>query len=293
MDKEHDKIATRLALILNKLNSGEKFTVDDLVHEFNVTKRTIQRDLNERFSYLPLKKENGFYSLEAYCLGKLNFEDIKSFAILSGIKELYPTLNDSFIIDILNTKINQSCLVKGNSYEKISTKTNEFELIGLAIVEKKQIIFTYKNKSRTINPYKLVNTDAIWYLVGDEDGTLKNYSFTKISELTTTDNFFKHSEEFASTIQKNEAVWFSQTIIEVILEVDISVSDYFLRRQLLPYQTTIKKTKEKLTLSTKVSYDEEILKVARYWVPHIKIISPEYLQEKLENGLREYLNKDL
>ena len=49
--KSHDKIATRLALILNKFNSGEKFSIDNLVEEFNVTKRTIQRDLSERLSY--------------------------------------------------------------------------------------------------------------------------------------------------------------------------------------------------------------------------------------------------
>jgi predicted DNA-binding transcriptional regulator YafY len=50
--KKHDTIATRLSIILNKFNSGERFSVDDLVDEFGVTKRTVQRDLNERLSYL-------------------------------------------------------------------------------------------------------------------------------------------------------------------------------------------------------------------------------------------------
>ena len=63
-----------------------------MVEEFNVTKRTIQRDILERLSYLPIKRDNNFYYLEEYYLGKLNFEDIKNFAILSGIKELYPSL---------------------------------------------------------------------------------------------------------------------------------------------------------------------------------------------------------
>jgi len=76
LPSNHDKIATRLGIILNKLNQGERFSIDDLVEEFNVSKRTIQRDMNERFSYLPLQKENGYYFLEEYCLGKLNFEDL-------------------------------------------------------------------------------------------------------------------------------------------------------------------------------------------------------------------------
>ena len=64
--KEHDTLVTRLSQILIKLNSGEELDMDSLAEEFNVSKRTIQRDLNVRFSYLPLKKENGKYSLESY-----------------------------------------------------------------------------------------------------------------------------------------------------------------------------------------------------------------------------------
>ena len=36
-------------------------------------------------------------------------------------------------------------------------------------------------------------------------------------------------------------------------------------------------------------YEEEVLKVVRYWIPHIKIVEPDYLQEKLLNGLDLYL----
>ncbi len=46
MSKEYDKVAKRLAFILQKLNSGERFSTDELAEEFNVDKRTIQRDLN-------------------------------------------------------------------------------------------------------------------------------------------------------------------------------------------------------------------------------------------------------
>jgi transcriptional antiterminator len=45
----YDKIATRLALILTKLNSAESFTIEELMQEYNVSKRTIQRDSISRF----------------------------------------------------------------------------------------------------------------------------------------------------------------------------------------------------------------------------------------------------
>lgn len=51
---EHDTLATRLSLILQKLISGQRFRLEDLSFEFNVSKRTIQRDLNERLCFWTL-----------------------------------------------------------------------------------------------------------------------------------------------------------------------------------------------------------------------------------------------
>ncbi len=164
MTKQHDTIAIRLTVIINKLNSGVRFCINDLVEEFNVSKRTVQRDMNQRLSYLPLKKENGYYFLEEYCLGKLNFNDIKNFATLSGIRDLYPSLNDEFIVDLLNSKLDQNYIIKGYDYEDLKSKSKEFHLISSAIATSHNIKFRYKNKARTVAPYKLVNTDGIWYL---------------------------------------------------------------------------------------------------------------------------------
>jgi len=289
LPNNHDTIATRLGIILNKLNSGERFSVEELAKEFNVSIRTIQRDMNERFSYLPLKKENGYYFLEEYCLGKLNFEDIKSFATLSGIKNLYPNLTDDFIVDLLNSKINQTYLIKGHEYEDLSSKTKLFSDLNIAIVTNKTIHLTYNKKERELNPYKLINTDGIWYLSADEDNQLKTYTVSKIQNLKTTSKTFTPNKEFKSLIDKNQDTWFSQDAIEVTLEIDKKVKEYFLRRELLPHQNIIKNS-DNLIISTTVSYEDEILKVVRYWIPHIKILQPAYLQEKLLKDLKNYIN---
>ena len=290
MSDKTDKITVRLIAIIVKLNSGEKFTSKELAKEFGVTERTITSDLNERLNkFLPIENKNNYYYLESYCIGQLGFNDIRNFARLSGIKDLYPTLADDLLADVLNAKINDSCLVKGGKYEDLSSKTEEFKLIRLAITIKHKLKFIYNDKARLVDPYKLVNNDDIWYLVADEDGQLKTYTFSKISKLSKTENSFKANREFLEIINKNQADWFSQDNINVILEIDSHVSEYFLRRELLPNQTILKNTKEKLVLQTKVSYDDEILKIVRYWIPHIKIKEPEYLQEKLLNELDMYL----
>ncbi|UYB73081.1 DeoR family transcriptional regulator [Aeromonas veronii] len=54
---EHDTLAQRLGVILTKLNNGQRLVISELAHEFNVSARTIQRDLNVRLAYLPLERD--------------------------------------------------------------------------------------------------------------------------------------------------------------------------------------------------------------------------------------------
>jgi predicted DNA-binding transcriptional regulator YafY len=289
MNKEHDTLAVRLSQILMMFNEGKRIAVDELATEFDVTPRTIQRDLR-RLSYLPIKKEGAYYSLESYCLGKLSFKDIKQFATFSGIKELYPELNDGLIVDILNERTNKTMEVHGHTYENLSHKIDDFNAIASAIITFRKISFRYKDKVRLVEPYKLNNTNGIWYLVGVEEGVLKNFSFSKIEDLELKDETFCQDEAVIKTLQEHKGVWFTQNHIEVVVEVDMSVSSYFLRRDLLPNQKIVEQTKEVLVLSTQVAYEEEILKVVRYWIPHMRIITPLSLQKKLEESLKAYLN---
>ena len=283
----HEKVSSRLATILMWLNEGKKFSIDELREEFGVSKRTIQRDLFERFSFLPLKKENGYYFLEEFYLGKFSFDDIKNFSILSGIKELYPTLSEEFLKKILDNNA-QTYMIKGNYFENISHKTPEFEKLSKAIEDKKIIKFIYNDKERVVKPYKLVNSRLIWYLMAKEE-KLKTFTFSKIHFLQVSDETFEVDKKILEEIENSDDIFFSKDKKEIILHINKKIAPYFKRRKLVPYQEIIKETADSILVSTKISYDEMILKIVRYWLPNIKIISPAYLQEKLENSLREYL----
>ena len=167
--KEHDTLAIRLAQILTMFNDGRRFTLKELAKESSVSERTIQRDF-ERLSSLPIEKENGYYYLKEYVLGKLSFKDIKQFATFSGIRELYPDLSDDLIVDVLNMRTNKTLEVNGHKYENLSSMVANFNNIAAAIVKHDNIQFRYKDKPRTVQPYKLINTNGIWYLVGVEEG---------------------------------------------------------------------------------------------------------------------------
>ncbi len=294
----HDKIATRLVQILVKLNNGERFTVEELACEFNVTVRTVQRDLNERLSFIPIIKENNHYFMESYALGKLNFKDIKNFAVISGIKSLYPMLDDGFISDILNIKLNNAYLIKNQGFENISHQQDWFNKISAAIIKSSPIEFTYKEKHRVVNPYKLINNQGVWYLLADENEQLKSFTFSKIKQFSWSNEskVFTPKKEFLDKISQNDTNWFTQELIEVVLEINNTAKEYFFRKDTLPNKQILEQKENHFIVSTKVSYDDEILRVVKYWMPYIKIVFPLYLREKFNNILEDYLkeikNKD-
>lgn len=292
MTKSHDTLALRLSLILTKLNSGESFTAKELAEEFNVNIRTIQRDIKERLFYIPIDKKGDYYSMESYALGKLSFQDIKNFATLSGIKELYPELSNDFISDILNMKLNKAYLIKNQGFENISSKKDYFEQLSAAIIKNSPVNFIYSNKLRVVNPYKLINNNSIWYLLADENNQLKNFTFSKIEKFNwkVETKKFNPKKDFLEQIEKNDTNWFSNESIEVILKINNSAKEYFLRKEILPNKKLLEQNDEYFTISTIVSYDDEILRVVKSWLPHIKIVSPQYLQTKLDNILIGYIN---
>lgn len=288
--KSHDKLATRLSIIIYKLNQGERLTIEALADEFAVSKRTIERDI-ARFSYFDIKKEGKEFFLDELAVGKLNFDDIKNFAIFSGIKSLYPSLTNQFLKDVLIQKINRAYIVNSSGFEDIEDKTELFEKLSLAILEEKIINFIYNEKNRSVNPYKLINTNGVWYLSATENGSLKTYTFSKIKNLKIDDNSFIMDKEILKEIEKSEINFLSKDTKEVVLEVQNSAKEYFLRKKVLSNMKIIEENKEYFVVSTNVSFDDEILNIVKYWIPYIKIISPINLSLKLEKILNNYLKK--
>lgn len=97
-----------------------------LANQFGVNLRTIQRDLNERFAYLPLQKTEGRYHLDPVFLGKLSTKDIQRFAALAGVRGLFPSLNDDFLRDIFDARAQETLLIKGHHCENIAGRRAEY-----------------------------------------------------------------------------------------------------------------------------------------------------------------------
>lgn len=291
----HDTLVYRLAQILVKLNQGEKLNPSTLADDFGVNLRTIQRDLNERFAYLPLQKTDGRYHLDPTFLGKLSTKDVERFAGLAGVRGLFPSLNDEFLRDIFDTRVQGALLVKGHNYENLAGKEQQFRELEKAIVAKRQVAFDYQKSEGLkhyveVSPYKLVNHKGIWYLAAMDGEKLKSFSFTKISGLKVLESIYQWSKEIDTRLADEDGIWLSEDRQEVVLKINREVAGYFKRRKLIANQVIEKELADGgLLISAKVCHPNQVLPIIRYWLPHIRIISPESWQQKLEQGLAYYL----
>lgn len=186
-------------------------------------------------------------------------------------------------------------LVKGHNYEDLRGKEQSFRQLEQAIVARHQISFSYRKADAAkdyvdIEPYKLVNHKGIWYLATKDLGKLKTFAFSKIDRLLVSDMTFKADHTVERTLVDDEGIWLGKEKQEIVLKVAKEVAAYFKRRKLIANQVVEKELEDgALILSTIVGHSNQIVPIVRYWIPHIRIISPEALQIEMRDELAKYL----
>lgn len=290
----HDKLVHRLSLMLLKLNQGEALDPRALADEFGVNLRTIQRDLNQRFTYLPLHKQDGRYFLEPSFLGRLTRKDVEAFAALAGVQGLFPALSDAFLRDVFDARLQESVLVRGHHYESLGGKETLFGSLQRAIADRRQVSFRQMRGDGSkrfdgIEPYRMLNHNGIWYLAAKDRHKLKTFAFSSIDGLLVGDTIFDR-DPAVDRVLAGDGLWFGSQTLRVELAVSVDAARYFKRRPLMPNQEILAEHPDgSLLVATTVGHENEVLPQVRYWIPHVRIVSPEELALRLEQQLQDYL----
>ena len=296
-DSIHERLADRLANILTKLNMGYQLSIKELASEFGVSTRTISRDFDRLNTYLPLLQddETKKYYLEANYLGKIAPQDIRNFAQLSGISDLYPSLDISFLRELLDSRAHHIYSVKGYSFEDASQFKELFKVLGKAIQEHSQIGFVYKGEPRLVQPYRLIHHHGSWYLAAVRKNQLRTYRFSHIQLMDSSHGYsqFVPDPNIVKLVEDDDSIWFGQDKQEIILSIDSQVAFYFKQRSILPEQQIVRELGDGgLLVSSKINHDMQLLPLIRFWIPHLKIVNPGRLQDEMEKGLNEYISSN-
>jgi predicted DNA-binding transcriptional regulator YafY len=296
----HVQLAERLATLMQRLANGECLKIDeDLAKEFCVNTRTLQRDFSSRLAFLPLEKTGQGYSLDPRYLGSLSPKDIRDFAALAGVSGLFPALDDGFVRDLFDRRLADTLSIHGPAYEDLQQRKTEFRKLQEAISARRHLRFSYQNaegkrKEVEAQPYRLANVAGIWYLfaVDVADEKPKSYAFARLNSLACLDRTFTLDKEIAEMLAQEDSQWLKQEKTEAVLKVSASVAVYFRRRPLIAQQKTVKELEDGgLIVSGKFAHPNQVLPIVRYWIPHVRIVSPEGWQKEMEAELQGYLDE--
>lgn len=281
----------RILRLIAKLYRFEPITLADAAAKFEVSERTIRRDLEKIARIIPVRKEQGLWQLDT--AGKrrelLGQTVLRAFAENMRIQSSY-----------LDSRSSDPRLVAfAIRYHRLPKALGE--VIIKAILENHQIAFEYKDKNghpshRTVDPVKLLHAQGFWYLISyDHDRQAqRNFRLDLIRALKILP---KHRTLFSEKLRQIENTldpWQSAgtSLTEVRLYADPYAANYLKENPLLPSQTLFATHQDgAMTFSYRITHPMELLPKVKSWIPHLLIEEPDELRNVLMKELREYLGK--
>ncbi len=298
----YDETLTRLNTILARLNNGESLSVKELAKEFNVSVRTIQRDFNEKLVGLyPIYQDKRKWKMQdGYKIEKAS--SVEDTIVLDILEKLTDGLGSHFsakakalLGKIKNETFNP--LYAKLNMEDINTHVKEIALLEQAIKFQKHIQCTYQAVSSyrvKLKPLKIANFEGFWYLIAldAKNDKLKKYHLKSLSAIKNLETTFTKSQEIDKLLDNTTNIWFdpNKEPFEVVLFLDKAAAKILKRKPISNSQKVIHTYKDgSCDISLKITHDREILSIIQYWMPHIKVISPLSLQEKIRENIKNFM----
>lgn len=288
-----EKLAQRLSQILALLHQGDTIDKHQLPQCFGVDLRTIERDLGERLRGIAERNGDGRWQLALTARSTIPAKHLHGYAQLVGTADVFPDTSLRYLLAQLETPEPRRALrVQPTQHEDLREYTPHFARLQAAIEQRHECHFTYKGKPRRAQPYRLIHKNGVWYLAAEEADRLKNFSVALIEDLQVNEVCrFTPKQAHQHYIDSKDDIWFTEANTEVLLRVAPAIAHYFTRRALLPQQQQRLDNDGSLLVTTQINHIDQLLPVVRYWLPHVRIISPKNWQQDLEVQLHDYLNK--
>ncbi|SIQ43634.1 Predicted DNA-binding transcriptional regulator YafY, contains an HTH and WYL domains [Aeromonas sp. RU39B] len=290
---EHDTLAQRLGVILTKLNSGQRLVISELADEFNVSARTIQRDLNRRLAYLPLEREGQTYWLDPSYLGRATTSAILRLCEQLGAKALFPDDHDTLIKLWLNPTSSPVFVLTGFQLDEDDGHRQWLKPLAKAISQQRIIRLSWCGEpaEQEVEPYILVNKRGRWLLAGARAGTPFIEPLSKIASLQQMDSpaiIDEALQRQLNSLIEQEA----PPTHEVVIKAASPIAHEFKLRNILPEQALIRELEDgSILLASRVFDGAQLLPVIKTYLPHLEVISPAGLQALVKRDLKALLNR--
>ena len=141
-------------------------------------------------------------------------------------------------------------------------------------------------------PLKLMWVEGFWYLLAlTTDDKLLKFRLEKITSAKATNKPFKYNKNIDKILRESTNIWFEKDRpLEVTLEVSAECAKYFKHKMYFPLQKVEQELKDgRIVISCKATKENEILPTILHWLPHIKVLTPTSLHNRVKDVLNDYL----
>lgn len=298
------QINNRLFEILYILMEKKKVTAKELAERFEVSTRTIYRDIEILSSanipiYMSQGKSGGIGILDEYILNKtiLSAEDQNQILFaLQGMKKIGGQ-EDKNVLEklslLFNKEVNDWIKVDFSNWGKESFQVNKFDIIKSAILNKQLIEFVYYNSfgeetKRIVEPLQIWFKDKAWYLISycrlKEDYRI--FKITRIKQIKILDEHFERDLPKESKEEKSD---FKSVLLELEISKDMTYRVY----DEFEYNEITKKENGNFVVKVEFPENEWVYGYILSFGEYIKVLSPnrvkKIIRAKLQNTLKNYL----
>ena len=294
------QVNNRLFEIIYLLIQKKKMTAKELADRFEVSTRTIYRDIEALSSanipvYMSKGKDGGIGILEEYVLNKSILSEEEQNQILWALQSL-EKMNGQTEIDVLE-KMSMIFHKKIKEWIKIDfsgwspSQENTFQIVKSAILNKQLIEFIYYNSmgeqtSRIVEPLQIWFKDKSWYLIS-YCRLKKDYRFFKLTRIKEIQLLEEHFERELPE-QKGKVT----KVETILLEVEISKEMAFRVYDEFDGNEITKKEDGNFLVKTEFPKNEWVYSFLLSFGEDLKVISPKYakdiIKDKLQKTLKNY-----
>lgn len=302
--EENMQVNNRLFEIVYILLQKKKVTAKELAERFEVSTRTIYRDV-ETLSranvpiYATQGKDGGIALLDKYVLNKTILSEEEQNQILFALQSMKNVSgqNERGVLEKLSTLFNKAVndwiKIDFSGWEKDSAQETKFEIIKKAILNKNRIEFVYYNSNgeeskRVVEPLQIWFKDKSWYVMS-YCKLKENYRIFKIARMKEVKILKEQFERELPKEQKDEQCDFK------IISLKLEISKAMAYRVYDEFENESIRKKENGNFIVKVDYPETewvycyLLSFGEY----AKVLSPKkvrkIIKHKLEKSLENYL----
>ena len=298
----------RLFEIVYILFDKKTITARELAEHFEVSKRTIYRDV-ETLSmagipiYTNKGKGGGINILPEFILNKSLLSGSEQDEILSGLQSL-SALNVPNVDPVLNklatifNKKNASWIdVDFSHWGSDNSEKEKFKLLKNAILEKNVIIFDYYSsygeisKQRFVEPMKLVFKGQSWYVYGycKLKADYRMFKVTRIKNLVASNEHFNRNlpKDILDTSDDSYKTKMITIVLKIHSKMAYRVFDEF------GSENITKNVDGSFTVKSTIPESDWIYGYIMSYGEYAEVLEPIYIRETIVNKFKEGLKKYL